>query len=381
MQSLSPQALATMMPLVLYAMDKAGGYGPLTGDAFFSTLPPPIQEAYPMWKATFERYFLAVLAKLQRSTPPPLSTSAASPSPLIDGFKTVRVDTSDLRFQADPTYLPDKAALWKTDESQDGWVHAHNSIRYEIGELKRVLTALETTTLAEWQVSAVQTWWANHETHVHEHHSNEDDIFNPFVRTRVVYPEKLEADHVELVASMDAIAAHVRSLAAGSTLSGLVPLWAAYEQLMLPHLYEEEQVGLPLVRAYFTPKEVERVVASFMQKGDPVSIGSFVHVLGHKKDAKAFMRQNSIPPFVWHVPGKGFKALRTLYRQKQQVHIDSLLAGEPVRSKTKRDTKENASKAATYLGNVVKAPHAAAVPAQCALSPCKRVNVIRFTAA
>jgi len=381
MQSLSPQAFATMMPLVFYAMDKAGGYGPLTGESFFGTLPPPVQEAYPTWKATFERDFLAVLAMLQQPSaqpaPAPLSTTAAAPSPLIDGFRTVRVDTSDLRFQADAKFLPDKAALWKTDESHDGWVHAHNAIRYEIGELKRVLTALETTALAPWQVSAVQTWWANHETHVHEHHSNEDDVFNPFVRTRVIYPEKLEADHVELVAAMDAIAAHVRSLAAGSTLSGLLRLWATYEALMLPHLYEEEQVGLPLVRAYFTPKEVEKVVASFMQKGDPVSIGSFVHVLGHKRDAKAFMRENAIPPFVWHVPGKGFKALRTLYRTNQQAHIDSLLAGEPVRSKTKRDTKENASKAAAYLGS--KAPHAAAVPAQCALSPCKRVNVTRIT--
>jgi len=393
MQSLAPQTFATMMPLILYAMDKAGGYGQLTGAAFFGTLPPPVQEAYPAWKATFESDFLAVLAELQRPFAPPstaqlatTTTTAAPPSktttatPLIDGFRTARVDTSDLRFQADPKYMPDKAALWKTDESHDGWVHAHNAIRFEIGELKRVLTALEMRTLAEWQVAAVQTWWANHETHVHEHHSNEDDVFNPFVRTRVIYPEKLEADHLELVAAMEAVGTHVRSLAAGSTLGRLLALWLVYEELMLPHLYEEEQVGLPLVRAYFTPKEVEKVVSSFMQKGDPVSIGSFVHVMGHKKDAKAFMRENAIPPFVWHVPGKGFKALRTLYRTKQQVHIDSLLAGEPVRSKTKRNTKENASKAATYLSKVVQAPPplAAALPAQCALSPCKRVNVTRI---
>merc|ERR1712100_817881 len=90
------------------------------------------------------------------------------------------------------------------------------------------------------------------------------------------------------------------------------------------------------VRAYFTPAEIEKVVASFMKNGDPVSLGSFVHVMGHKKDAQLFMQENAIPAFVWHIPGKGFKALRTLYRQKMQRHVDSLLAGEPVSARTKR---------------------------------------------
>lgn len=49
-QSLSPEAFVTMLPLIFYAMDKAGGYGPLTSAVFFSTLPPPLQGAYPAFK-------------------------------------------------------------------------------------------------------------------------------------------------------------------------------------------------------------------------------------------------------------------------------------------------------------------------------------------
>merc|ERR1712227_667499 len=108
--------------------------------------------------------------------------------------------------------------------------------------------------------------------------------------------------------------------------------------------------------------------SQFLKKGDPVSLGSFVHVMGHKADAKRFMAENGIPSFVWHLPGKGFKALRTLYRTKMQVHIDSLLAGEPVSARTKKDAKENAAKAAkTHSENIV---------AQCILSPSKRSNVM-----
>merc|ERR1719482_2417673 len=160
---------------------------------------------------------------------------------------------------------------------------------------------------------------------------------------------------------MDAIAAHIAALAPGATLGGLDSLWRRYESLMLPHLFEEEQIGLPLARAYFSPAEVEKVVSTFLKKGDPVSLGSFVHVMGHKADARRFMAENGIPSFVWHLPGKGFKSLRTLYRTKMQVHIDSLLAGEPVCARTKKHSKENAAKAAKA--------HDASIAAQCVLSP------------
>merc|ERR1719240_525231 len=240
----------------------------------------------------------------------------------------------------------------------------------------RVIVALtaggnttSSTVLASWQVDPLQAWWSGHEKHIHEHHVNEDDIFNPVLRTRIVYPDKLEADHVDLVAAMDAIAHEIRSLQPSDTLDGLRPLWQHYESLMLPHLHEEEQVGLPLARAYFTPAEIDKVVATILKRSDPVSLGSFVHVIGHKRDAQTFMRENGIPGFVWHLPGSGFKALRTLYRKKMQSHIDSLLAGERVSAATKKLAKENAAKAA-------KAHTDESVSLQSALSPCKRTNVM-----
>jgi len=64
MQSLSPEAFVTMLPLIFYAMDKAGGYGPLTSAVFFSTLPPPLQGAYPAFKEGFNKDFLAEANRL-----------------------------------------------------------------------------------------------------------------------------------------------------------------------------------------------------------------------------------------------------------------------------------------------------------------------------
>jgi len=65
MQKIPPEAFATMMPLVIYAMDLAGGYGSLTSEVFLSTLPPFIVEAMPQWMETFKTECLGTMAALQ----------------------------------------------------------------------------------------------------------------------------------------------------------------------------------------------------------------------------------------------------------------------------------------------------------------------------
>jgi len=311
---------------------------------------------------------------------------------LIDGFATPAINWRDLRFQADPAFGPDKMELWaKIPVEHDGWVRAHNAIRHELTQFKRALDGLGEQPLCDWQVSAIKAYVTGHLVHIHEHHSNEDKVFNPAIRKRVVYPEKLEADHVQLVQMMDEIERMGKAVIVGEPVSALARLWTEYEAMMLPHLHEEETVGLPLARAYFTPQEIGKIVESFMKDGDPVSMGGFVHVMGSKKVALGFMAEAGIPSFVWHIPGKGFKALRTLYRKKMQSHVDSLLAGHVVSSVRKEKAAAKPSKGATaaakagdsenlapasigaaaLLGSSI---HVASVPQQLS-SPVKRMDV------
>lgn len=253
---------------------------------------------------------------------------------VIDGFATPAVDVTDLRFQADPAHAPDKMSLWaEIPVEHDGWVRAHNAVRHELSQFQKALSAIGMDQpLCGWQVYAIKSYIAGHLVHVHEHNKNEDDVFNPALRKRVVYPDKLEADHVQLVALMDQIEALAKSLNIGDTVGPLTDLWSRYTALMLPHLHEEEVVGLPLARAYFSPKEIGKIVESFMKEGDPVSMGGFVHAMGSKQVALGFMAEAGIPTFVWYLPKVGFKALRTLYRKKMQSHVDSLMAGRVVSS-------------------------------------------------
>ena len=144
-----------------------------------------------------------------------------------------------------------------------------------------------------------------------EHHKNEDDQLNPYIKTRVNYPDKLETDHIELLEILNAISEDIKNLKENDFVEELKVKWENYELKMLPHLKEEENIGLPLLMAYFTPKEVNEVTEKFLKDADKRSLGSFVHWMGNKNECLKFQKNEGIPWFVWYIPKSGFKALRT----------------------------------------------------------------------
>ena len=93
---------------------------------------------------------------------------------------------------------------------------------------------------------------------------------------------------------------------------------------MEPHLVEEQNILVPLMRAYFPFVEVNKRVGEIMKKMDPVLMGAFVHSFAGKKEFMAFMAQEKIPFFVWYI---AFKSQRALYREKMETHVEALLTG------------------------------------------------------
>merc|ERR1712205_56299 len=222
-------------------------------------------------------------------------------------------------------HKPDKLYTWKYAPESDGWFRIHNALRGEMFKFKAVLEKLASTPLESWQVSALQTYWQGHSALVHDHHDHEDKLFTPMIKTRCEYPEKLEADHDELVALMEEITGIVDELSAGRTPAALLDKFLKYKALMEPHLAEEEQTVVPILRAFFDQREVAAKVQPMMQEMDPLLMGAFVHHQGSKTDFIKFMRQEGIPFFVWHV---NFKSARAKYRAKMETQIQSLLEGK-----------------------------------------------------
>eukprot|EP01079_Euglenida_sp_SAG-EU17-18_P001632 gene1632-2858_t len=69
------------------------------------------------------------------------------------------------------------------------------------------------------------------------------------------------------------------------TVEPLLEAWHEYSDALLPHLREEEAVGIPLMRAYFTQDEINKLVGEILgSKTAPrEEMGAFIHHLGHDR--------------------------------------------------------------------------------------------------
>jgi hypothetical protein len=61
---------------------------------------------------------------------------------------------------------------------------------------------------------------------------------------------------------------------------------ALYEDIVLPHLKEEEEIGLLLFRAYFSPIEARAIIEQIVKKTPSTEMGSFIYFVVSMKYAK-----------------------------------------------------------------------------------------------
>jgi len=246
------------------------------------------------------------------------------------------VDTQDPKWAVDlDKYKPDKETTYAYPIEEEGWTHAHNSLRAQIDTFGEALRATVERSkgkpLLAWEVDAIQRWWESHFAVIHCHHHNEDERYVPFFQERFRYPPKLEADHVTLNENLDTLASLVAGLST-ENVEGLVKLakaWDEYGTMLKPHLIEEERFVLPLMRAYFTHEEMGELVEAILSdpKAPPEEVGGFIYHMGEDKFRSEFMKQEGIPCFVWWVGG--FASKTTHYRTQVVTQVDALKSGTP----------------------------------------------------
>lgn len=200
---------------------------------------------------------------------------------------------------------------WHSPLCKDGWTLAHNAIRAELNDFAYILIHLKHRDITPQHAAAIRLWWKGHSEHIHGHHRNEDDIINPFIRMKTEYPEKLEKDHEYLVQCMANIDECIQECPINVHI--LTDMWTNYMQEMLSHLWEEETIGIPLVRKYFAPHEFQVPLQTILKKSSSLELGSFVYHNGGKKYMQKFMKQENIPWFVWYIAFRKYQALYKKY--------------------------------------------------------------------
>lgn len=68
----------------------------------------------------------------------------------------------------------------------------------------------------------------------------------------------------------------VADLKTGDSGTDFLEELVSYEEMMKPHLEQEEVECLPLCRAYFTPEDIAPKVQEIIAKGPSVEMGSFI---------------------------------------------------------------------------------------------------------
>lgn len=93
----------------------------------------------------------------------------------------------------------------------------------------------------------------------------------------------------------------VKALKTGDKIDAILKDFFIYESDMLPHLKQEEDQCLPLLRAYFTPEEVAPKIQEIIGNGPKIEMGSFITCMGIDKFRSEFMPQEGIPGFVYFI--------------------------------------------------------------------------------
>jgi hemerythrin-like domain-containing protein len=185
-------------------------------------------------------------------------------------------DPTDKQYQLHAEFPPNKESTWKYPAEKDGWCCAHRAL---MGEIRIFTEAFESlkwrgNELVDWEITSIQTAFAGHLEHVTWHHSDEDDNVVPFLKKRFKYPAKLEAAHPEIEALSDKIKTAIEGLKAGDRIDPILAAWKEYGGIIVPHMKEEEEFALPLLRAYFTQDDLRPVIAYIIQHAPKIEMGS-----------------------------------------------------------------------------------------------------------
>jgi len=184
-------------------------------------------------------------------------------------------DPTDLKYKAVLSNLkPNKETSWPYPKEKDGWVHAHNAIRADLQTIQECLQLVlnrrqhDHAPLQAWEIQALVTIYDAHDHFIYEHHTNEDGVLAPLLATRILKPDKHSGfvDHEGLVQQMEGISTALHNLNDNQdqhdeqddevALTTILKKFKVYSGHMRAHLQEEEDFGLPLMRAYFTPQDV-----------------------------------------------------------------------------------------------------------------------------
>ena len=165
----------------------------------------------------------------------------------------------------------------------------------------------------------------------------EDELLHPMIGTRVSVVSEFETHYEDLNILLNIVDKTIcnRNFTKASEIA---PAWHGYRTALYPHLIEEENIMVPLLRAYFTPEEGNQKTAEIVKSMPKIALGSLLHhIPSGKEGVMTFMARMG---YAWHAWYTEVHAIRTNYRETMESKLESLLLGEQVVFKHKGEFTE-----------------------------------------
>lgn len=213
-----------------------------------------------------------------------------------------KINPTSPEYQLNNKFPPDKEKSWPYPPERDGWVHANNALRGEVRMMKEALQAINSRgePLKDWEIQAVNAAWESHREHIRSYVRHGDNLFLPQLKKRFAYPDKA-TDQTGVVKMVDSVDKKFHALKQGSRVDDALTEWANYERCVIRHLQVAQDIGLPLLRAYFTPKDIAPIILQQMKQSPKQQTGALIYFCGVERFRNEFMVQESVPSFVWYI--------------------------------------------------------------------------------
>jgi hypothetical protein len=111
----------------------------------------------------------------------------------------------------------------------------------------------------------------------------------------------------------------------GGTIDDLLETWIEYETRMLPHVKQEEEIGIPLMRAYFTKEDMASMIQKLVANSPAFETGSLIYFDTLERFHSDFMKNEGIPWFVWYI---SFRSKHNLFKKAFVTNLEALKLGQ-----------------------------------------------------
>ena len=127
-------------------------------------------------------------------------------------------------------------------------------------------------------IDHLQSALETHLSHCSSHHITEEELLKPKLvsklqqnkKNQIIPATKSFLGHEDINKEIQKLRPLIRKLKEGDTCNDVYRQLEHYENVLLPHMKEEEDTMIPLLRKHFTPSEMSPISRQFFTNGPKV---------------------------------------------------------------------------------------------------------------